>query len=111
MKKIVIHAGFHPEQERVYRGETIYKVTDVRGNIEGRDYHTGMHLNDRTNFYRLDNGDWIKDLGQERYVTDWTGEERWGRAEEVEYAQDGTIISQKDLGFVILRVDRANGLL
>jgi len=111
MKEIIIHAGFHPEVKRVYSGETIYKVTATRDNIAGKDYHTGASLNSATTFFRLDNGSWIKDLGQDRYVTDWTNEERWGRAEEVETSDDGTVVSRKNLGFVLLRVDRSKGIL
>ncbi len=111
MKKIIVHAGFHPEIKREYNGEHIYKVVKVRGGIEGKDYHTGSHLNDKTTFYGLDNGGWIKDLGGDKYETDWTNEERWGRVEEVEYDEKGEVVASRDLGFMILRVDRSKGLL
>lgn len=111
MKKIIVHAGFHPEVKREYKGEHIYKVTRIREGVAGKDYHTGTHLNDETTFFGLDNGGWIKSLGGDRYETDWTAEERWGRVEEVEYDEAGNVVSAQDLGFIILRVDRAAGLL
>jgi len=111
MKKIVIHAGFHPEVEREYKGEHIYKVTAVRDGLEGKDFHTGRATGAKLRFFRLDNGAWIKDLGGEKYETDWTNEERWGRVEEVELDEKGDIIFSEELGFMILRVDRARGLL
>ena len=111
MKKIIVHAGFHPEQRREYRGEHIYKVVKTRGGVEGRDFHSGRVLNGATTFYGLDNGAWIKDLGGEKYETDWTREERWGRVEEVETDEAGLVLARRDLGFMILRVDREKGLL
>ncbi len=111
MKKIIIHHGFHPEVKREYNGEHIQKVLYKRGGVEGKDFHTGAHLNDQTTFYRLDNNAWIKGLGNEKYVTDWTDEERWGRVEEVEYDDAGNVVSRQDLGFMILRVDRSKGML
>lgn len=111
MKKYIIHAGFHPEIQRVYNGEYIYKVVKIRRNIEGKDFHTGSKLNSETTFLGLDNGGWIKDLGNDRYVTDWTNEERWGRVEEVEFGENNEVVDRKDVGFVLLRVDRAHGVL
>ena len=111
MKKIVIHAGFHPEQPRTYQGEHIYKVVRVRQVANGHDFHTGAAINGSGVFYELDNGAWVRDLGNEKYQTDWTGEERWGRVEEIETDEAGNTVSARDLGFMILRVDRARGLL
>ena len=111
MKRIVVHAGFHPEAQREYKGEHIFKVVKTRGGVVGRDYHTGVRLNDETSFYGLDNGGWIKDLGGDRYETDWCSEERWGRVEEQEVSDRGEILGSRDLGFIILRVDRSKGLL
>lgn len=106
MKKIVIHAGFHPEVKREYKGEHIFKVVRTRAVPQmfpppARD----------VTYFLLDNGAWIKEQGGEKYVTDWTTEERWGRVEEIETDEQGSVISAQDLGFMILRVDRANGLL
>ena len=106
MKKIVVHAGFHPEVRREYKGEHIYKVVRTR---EVKQMFPPPPST--VTYYLLDNGAWIKSLGGEKYVTDWTTEERWGRVEEIETDEQGKVLSARDLGFMILRVDRANGLL
>ena len=93
MKKIVIRTGFHPEVKREYNGEHIYKV---------------MNGND---CWQLENMVWVTERGPEKYVTNWTGEERWGRVYEVEYDDAGNEIGSEELGFMILQVDRAKGLL
>lgn len=110
MKKIVIHTGFHPEVTREYQGEHIYKVTAKREKATGRDFQSGQVLagND---CWRLENGVWITEKGDQKYVTNWTMEERWGRVEEVEYDESGTPVAAKELGFMILTVDRSRGLL
>ena len=110
MKEIVIHAGFHPEVQRVYHGEHIYKVLRERRIGEDRDFHSEAVLPGHR-FYLLDNGAWIKDLSDDKYETDWTGEERWGRAEELETDGEGRVLSSRTLGFILLRVDRDKGLL
>lgn len=138
MKKIVIHSGFHPEHPRTYNGEHIYKVIKERGNTPFSDYLTGQTkevieadkentekqkgktervgisgspVQDVFTLYQLESNVWIKDLGRDRYVTDWTNEERWGRVEELDIDDDGEVVGSKDLGFMILRVDRERGLL
>ena len=111
MKKIVIHSGFHPEQPREYHGEHIYKIVKERTGGVAHDFHSGAVLGQAGKYYGLDNGAWVKDLGGEKYQTDWTGEERWGRVEEVETADDGSVVAARTLGFMLLRVDRARGLL
>lgn len=111
MKKIVIHAGFHPEVTREYKGEHIYQVVNVRNGVNGHDFHTGAAISGKGIFYELDNGAWVRDLGDDKYQTDWTAEERWGRVEEIETDEQGKLLSARDLGFMILRVDRARGLL
>ncbi len=98
MKEIIINHGFHPEQKRVYNGEHIYKVLDTRE-------ENGVQ------YFHLEHGAWVKHLGDEKYTADWTPEERFGRVEEVERDEDGNIVSRRDLGFMILRVDRSKGLL
>lgn len=98
MKKIVIHNGFHPEVERVYKGEKIMAVLEERIQRSRRLY--------------LESGVWIKDLGNDRYITDWTDRERWGRVEEVELDEtSGQILSRRDIGYMILITDRENDLL
>ena len=111
MKKIVIHSGFHPETPREYHGEHIYKIVETRIGGVAHDFHTGSVVGNAGKYYRLDNGGWIKDLGNEKYQTDWTGEERWGRVEAVETDENGSVTDAETLGFMILRVDRSRGLL
>lgn len=111
MKEIIVHSGFHPEIKREYNGEHIHKVLYQKAVALSNPFHPGPPDNKETVFYRLDNNAWIKDLGEEKYETDWTSEERWGRVEEIEYDNAGKIVSQKDLGFMILRVDRSRGIL
>ena len=110
MKKIIIHSGFHPEIKREYKGEHIFRVIKTKDGSSSRDYHTGAKKTGVKAYYGLDNGGWIKDLGDERYETDWTGEERWGRVEELELSESGEVLSSETLGFMILRVDRAAGI-
>lgn len=111
MKKIIVHAGFHPETPREYHGEHIYKIVHTRAGSEAHDFHSGALLAAAGQYYGLDNGAWIKDLGGEKYQTDWTGEERWGRVEQIETDEAGNVVSAETLGFMLLRVDRARGLL
>lgn len=99
MKKIEIRHGFHPEQHREYHGENILKVKEIRE-------YNGMRM------ICLEHDCWLKDLGGERYETDWTWKERWGRVVEVEYDDaSGKQLGESELGYMILQVDRKNGLL
>lgn len=111
MKKIVVHSGFHPEIERVYNGEHIWTVVKRRGETEFNDYLTGVSSDVKSKMYKVENNTWIKDMGDDKYVTDWNAEERWGRVEELELDEAGNQISAQDIGFVILRVDRSRGIL
>ena len=111
MKQIIVHAGFHPETPREYHGEHIYKVIHTRAGGASHDFHSGALLAETGQYYGLDNGAWIKDLGGERYQTDWTGEERWGRVEQIETDEAGNVTASETLGFMLLRVDRSHGLL
>lgn len=98
MKKIVVHNGFHPETEWAYKGEKIMRVLQERVQHSRRLY--------------LESGVWIKDLGNDRFITDWTDRERWGRVEEVETDDTtGQIVSRRELGYMILIADRENGRL
>ena len=116
MKKIVIRTGFHPEIKREYKGEHIYKVTATKkresdGTVMDSNGLVTENLDAQNVYYRLEHGGWIKSLGDEKYITDWCGEERWGRVEELELDEAGNQIAAQTLGFMILRVDRANGIL
>ena len=116
MKKIIIHTGFHPEVPREYKGEHIYKVVATK--TLGGDGAVVLNANGaviedagQNIFYKLDHSGWIKSVGPEMYVTDWCNEERWGRVEAVETDETGVVLHAETLGFMILRVDRANGIL
>lgn len=116
MKKFVIHTGFHPEVKREYKGEHIYKVVATK--TLGGDGSVVLNANGaviedagQNVFYKLDHTGWIKSVGPEMYVTDWCGEERWGRVEVVDVDENGEARNGETLGFMILRVDRANGIL
>ena len=98
MKKIIVVSGYHPEKEREYNGEHIYPV------IQERD-HLGVH------YWKLPTNGLIKDMGDNKFLTDWNEKERWGRVYEVETAEDGSELSRRSLGFMILRVDRSRGIL
>ncbi len=110
MKKIVIRTGFHPEVKREYNGEHIYKIIGKREKASGRDFQSGVVMNGN-DCWQLENMVWVTERGPEKYVTNWTGEERWGRVYEVEYDDAGNEVSSEELGFMILQVDRAKGLL
>ncbi len=116
MKKMVIYTGFHPEVKREYHGEHIYKVVQTKTlGADGKvvlDANGSVIRDAGANvFYKLDHTGWIKSVGPEKYVTDWCAEERWGRVEAVEVDEQGNRLGGETLGFIILRVDRANGLL
>ena len=111
MKETVIHSGFRPASPWPWAGEHIYRVVETRAGGAAHDFHSGALVADAGRYYGLDNGAWIKDLGGEKYQTDWTGEERWGRAEARETDESGAVTGTETLGFVLLRVDRARGLL
>jgi len=96
-----IRTGFYsdlPDTMRVYEGENILRVVKTR-EAQGSEY------------LLLEDGQWIRPIGSDQYVTDWNSEECWGRVEEVETNdKTGEELSIKELGFSILRIDRARGL-
>ncbi len=107
MKKIVVHSGFHPEVAREYKGEYIHRVIATRMLEQGTD---GVP-EEEAQFLQLENNAWIHRIGPERYITDWTDLERWGRVEEIEYDERGNRVYSRNLGYIVLAVDRENGLL
>ena len=111
MKQTVIVSGFRPGPPRPWEGEHIYRIVETRSGGVAHDFHSGAVSGVAGKYYGLDNGAWVKDLGGEKYQTDWTGEERWGRAEERETDETGAVTKAETLGFVLLRVDRSRGLL
>jgi len=106
MKKIEIIHGFHPEVLREYNGEHIYKVRRVVFKDESK-AATGAE----PDYYFLENNAIVENLGNNKYKTNWTQEERWGRVEEVELDDAGNETGREVLGFMILRVDRSKGIL
>ena len=102
--KITIHHGFHPEVKREYNGENIFRVIAER-RLNPDTPNEGMR------FFQVENNVWIKEIGPEKYVTDWTNQERWGRVTLDCLDDAGNIVISRDLGFVILQVDREKGLL
>ena len=134
MKKYVLHSGFHPEKPREYNGEPIQRVVAYRSRTEGTPIFGDHMAQDpdslknvfkpagdiipcdsfepgQSSYYMISNKGWIADKGDEKYVTDWTDEERWCRVEEQEIDEDGNVISSKNIGFIIRRGDRSKGLL
>ncbi len=106
MKKIEIIHGFHPEVLREYNGEHIYKVRKVRYKDESKASEGA-----EPDYYYLENNAIVENLGANKYKTNWTPEERWGRVDEAEYDESGNETGRNTLGFMILRVDRSKGLL
>ena len=93
MDDIVLYYGYHPEQNRKYQGEHIYKVLESR-------------CQDGIMKYYLEHGGWIKETGPDKYQTDWCAEERWARAVRKNPDETETL-----LGFIIAVVDRSEKLL
>ena len=138
MKKIVIHTGVLPEGTIKYEGQYIYKVKAYRegrnglgegfpqpefldlelegvGGIDGKLEKTKMvgsdHIFDYKihKYYLLEHEVWVKHLGGMRYVSDWTPAEVWGVACEETYDDDGKVIAERPLGFIIIHSDRRAG--
>lgn len=98
MSIIKLHTGFLPEGKIKYANQYVFSVKEIREE-KGIRYHC------------LEHDVWVKEIGRDRYVTDWTNEEVWARAEEIEYNEAGEITASKDVGFVLLQVDREKGIL
>ena len=138
MKKIIVNSGFVPEGTIPYRGEYIDRVKAVRegahglgegfpqpefldlelegvGGIEGKlektkpisaDYPLNCQIH---KYYLLENDVWVRNLGDGKYVSDWTPLEAWAVAEERSYDDDGKVIAVRELGFLIIHSDRRAG--
>ena len=133
MKKYVLHSGFDTDKPREYNGEPIQRVVACRTKVGTPIFGDHMaqdpdslknafvpagdiveidHFEPgQSNYYMISNKGWIDDKGDEKYVTDWTDEERWCRVEEQELDDEGNVISSRNIGFIIRRVDRSKGLL
>lgn len=98
MKTIKVYTGLLAGGTVPYKGEHIFTVK-------------GTRVSKGVNYYCLEHDVWLRELGPEKYVTEWTNEEVWGRTVEVETGEDGQITGSKELGFILLKVDRKNGVL
>ena len=100
MKKKYIRTRFRAEGGPEYTDQRIWPITDHRVD------------NGNVNLYSVDNSGWGKELGVDKYVTEWTNEEVWGRVEEVETDDaTGEVIGTETLGFTLLQNDRAHGVI
>ena len=140
MKKIVLKSGQLPGGQMPYRGEYIYRVRSTREGARGLgegypqpewlDLELEGHggINGRLEkekaispsnpldckihkYYCLEHEVWVKNLGGMVYQSDWTPEERWAVAVETEYGADGTVVSERELGFSIIVSDRKIGII
>ena len=140
MKKIELKTGFLPDGLLKYKGEYIYKVQSVREGRAGLgegypkpefldlelEGHCGIDgkmereipisiknpLNCRIHkYYNLEHEVWVRNLGDYKYQSDWTPEEKWAVAVEAEYNDAGEKIGEKELGFCIIYVARKNGII
>ena len=102
--RITIHHGFRPEVKREYNGENIFRV------IAERRLNPDTP-NEGPRFFQVENNVWIKEVGPDQYVTDWYGREHWGRVTLDCLDEAGNLVSSRDLGFIILQIDREKGLL
>ena len=137
MKKVVLVSNALPTGEKPYAGEYIYKVKAFRegsglgegypepefleydlegvGGIGGKLEKTKVltpetPLDCRNHkYYLIENDVWVRNLGDLRYMTDWSKTEQWAVAEERTYAADGTVTASRELGFAIIHSDRRAG--
>lgn len=98
MKEIKVYTGLLAGGTIPYQGEHIFQVK-------------GSRVSKNVNYYCLEHDVWLRELGPEKYATEWTNEEVWGHAYEVESDENGVEIGKKELGFILLKVDRANNVL
>ena len=138
MKKIQIVTGFLPEGTIKYTGQYIYKVKAFRegahglgegypqpefldlelegvGGIDGKLEKTipvsvNSPLDCRIHkYYLLEHDVWVRNLGDMKYISDWTALESWALAQECTYDSQGNITATRELGFIIIHSDRRAG--
>ena len=95
---IKLHCGFLPAEKIKYENQPILSVKGIRE-------EKGI------SYYCLEHDVWVKEIGKDKYVTDWTNEEVWARAEEVECNDVGEVISSQAIGFALMQVDRKKGII
>ena len=137
-KKIVLSSTALPGGSLPYRGEYVYKVKAFRegrtglgpgfpqpefldielegiGGIDGKlerviPVSAKNPLDCRIHkYYLLENEVWVKNLGDGKYVSDWSRAESWALAEARTYDDDGSVTDVQELGFVIIHSDRRAG--
>ena len=137
-KKIVLAEGFLPEGTIPYKGQYIYKVKAFRegrsglgpgypqpeflelelegvGGIDGKLEKTKPITPDNPldcrihKYYLLENDVWVRNLGDWKYVSDWTPLEAWAVAEERTFDENGKVTAVRELGFLIIHSDRRAG--
>ena len=140
MKRIELLTGFLPENTLRYTGQYIYKVKAFRegahglgpgfpqpqflemelegvGGIQGKLEKTVPISLDNPldcrihHYYLLEHDVWVKNLGELKYVSDWTNAECWALAVERAYDEHGERTGERELGFVIIHSDRRNGIV
>ena len=138
MKRIELTTGFLPAGTIRYAGQYIYKVKAYRegahglgpgfpqpeflelelegvGGIDRRIERTRVFDPDDPpdyrshGYYLLEHDVWVKNLGGEKYVSDWTPHEVWALAEEKTYDDAGAVTAVRELGFAIIHSDRRAG--
>jgi len=140
MKKIVLKSGLLPGGQMDYKGQYIYKVLSVREGAKGLgegfpqaewldlelEGHCGINgkmekekpisptnpldcVNHK--YYNLEHEVWVKNMGKMVYQSDWTPEEKWAVAVEVELDAEGKVLVERELGFSIIVSDRKNGII
>lgn len=137
-KKIVLNTGFLPEGTIKYTGQYIYKVKAFRegahglgegypqpefldlelegvGGIDGKLEKTKVITPENPldcrihKYYLLEHDVWVRNLGDMKYISDWTALESWAVAEERTYDDAGAVTAVRELGFVIIHSDRSAG--
>lgn len=138
MKKVELLSGFLPKGKIKYNGEYIYKVKGYREGAHGLgegypqpeffdiDVEGAASINGKMektiaitintpldcrmhHYYLLEHDVWVKNLGDLRYVSDWTNQEVWALAVQNTYSADGTLTGSRELGFAIIHSDRNAG--
>ena len=137
MKKIVLVSNALPNGELPYSGEYIYRVKAFRegsglgegypkpefleyelegvGGIDGKLEKTKVVTPDQPldcrnhKYYLVENDVWVRNLGNVRYISDWTGLEAWAIAEERTYDENGKVTAVRELGFSIIHSNRRAG--
>ena len=137
-KQIVLLSTALPEGKLPYTGQYVYKVKAFRegahglgpgfpqpeflelegvGGIDGKlerviPVSTANPLDCRIHkYYLLEHNVWIKNLGNGRYVSDWSSAESWALAVQQTLDDEGNVTAERELGFSIIHSDRRAGIV